>query len=53
MIFNLIRFVDAQELRVSGEKKPEQVTIERKKLNGRTVVYHVVDTVSNFKQSDW
>ncbi|CAO3650526.1 unnamed protein product [Cunninghamella echinulata] len=47
------KFVDAQELRASGEKKPEQVTIERKKLNGRTVVYHVVDSISNFKQSDW
>ncbi|CAO3653128.1 unnamed protein product [Cunninghamella blakesleeana] len=47
------KFVDAQELRASGEKKPEQVTIERKKLSGRSVVYHVVDSVTNFKQSDW
>ncbi|KAI8340471.1 RNA pol II accessory factor, Cdc73 family-domain-containing protein [Chlamydoabsidia padenii] len=47
------RYVDAQELRASGEKKPEQVTIERKRSNGQTVVYHVVDSVSQFKQSDW
>ncbi|ORZ17662.1 RNA pol II accessory factor, Cdc73 family-domain-containing protein [Absidia repens] len=46
-------FVDAQELRASGEKKPEQVTVERKRPNGQTVVYHVVDSVSHFKQSDW
>ncbi|CAO3598524.1 unnamed protein product [Absidia cylindrospora] len=46
-------FVDAQELRASGEKKPEQVTVERRRPNGQTVVYHVVDSVSHFKQSDW
>ncbi|KAI8093823.1 RNA pol II accessory factor, Cdc73 family-domain-containing protein [Halteromyces radiatus] len=47
------KFVDAQELRSSGEKKPEQVTVERKRANGQSVVYHVVDSVSHFKQSDW
>jgi parafibromin len=47
------RYVDAQVLREEGLKKPEKVTVERKKPNGQSVPYHVVDSVSNFKQSDW
>jgi parafibromin len=50
---NMSRYVDAQVLREEGLKKPEKVTVERKKPNGQSVPYHVVDSVSNFKQSDW
>ncbi|OBZ86858.1 Cell division control protein 73 [Choanephora cucurbitarum] len=47
------KYVDSQELREGGLKKPERVTIERKKPNGQIVPYHVVDSVSQFKQTDW
>ncbi|KAI8986447.1 RNA pol II accessory factor, Cdc73 family-domain-containing protein [Pilobolus umbonatus] len=46
-------YIDPQELRESGLKKPDRVTVERKKANGQTVPYHVVDSVSQFKQNDW
>ncbi|KAL0083570.1 RNA pol II accessory factor, Cdc73 family-domain-containing protein [Phycomyces blakesleeanus] len=58
-LFNIKQFledqvyIDSQELRESGIKKPEQVTVERKKANGQTVPYYVVDSVTGFKQSDW
>lgn len=29
------------------------MTVERKKANGQSVPYHVVDSVATFKQSDW
>ncbi|KAI8083191.1 RNA pol II accessory factor, Cdc73 family-domain-containing protein [Gilbertella persicaria] len=47
------KYIDSQELREGGLKKPERVTIERKKPNGQIVPYHVVDSVAQFKQSDW
>ncbi|KAI8979200.1 RNA pol II accessory factor, Cdc73 family-domain-containing protein [Mycotypha africana] len=47
------KFVDSQKLRQEGLKKPERVIVERKKLNGQTVPYHVVDSVNDFKQNDW
>lgn len=40
-------------MRSDGLKKPERVTVERKKANGQSVPYHVVDSVATFKQSDW
>ncbi|KAK4519131.1 uncharacterized protein ATC70_009363 [Mucor velutinosus] len=46
-------YVDSQELREEGLKKPERVTVERKKANGQVVPYHIVDSVSQFKQTDW
>jgi parafibromin len=49
----IYRYVDSQGMREEGLKKPERVTVERKKANGQTVAYHVVDSVSQFKQSDW
>ena len=50
-IFN--SFVDAQQLRAQGMKKPDRVTVERRRRDGQLAVYHVVDSVANFKQSDW
>ncbi|CAO3633497.1 unnamed protein product [Mucor hiemalis] len=47
------KYIDSQELRSDGLKKPERVTVERKKANGPAVPYHVVDSVATFKQSDW
>ncbi|KAI9354483.1 RNA pol II accessory factor, Cdc73 family-domain-containing protein [Pilaira anomala] len=47
------KYEDSQALRDEGKKKPERVTVERKKPNGQTVPYHVVDSVAQFKQSDW
>ncbi|KAI8891287.1 RNA polymerase II accessory factor [Backusella circina FSU 941] len=47
------KYVDAQVLREEGLKKPEKVTVERKKPNGQSIPYHVVDSVANFKQTDW
>ncbi|KAI7865733.1 RNA pol II accessory factor, Cdc73 family-domain-containing protein [Spinellus fusiger] len=58
-LFNIKQFledqvyIDSQELRESGIKKPERVTVERKKANGQVVPYYVVDSVTGFKQSDW
>ncbi|CEP16207.1 hypothetical protein [Parasitella parasitica] len=46
-------YVDSQVLREEGLKKPERVTVERKKANGQIVPYHIVDSVSQFKQTDW
>ncbi|KAG2199841.1 hypothetical protein INT46_002725 [Mucor plumbeus] len=46
-------YVDSQVLREEGLKKPERVTVERKKPNGQVVPYHIVDSVSQFKQTDW
>ncbi|KAI9498791.1 RNA pol II accessory factor, Cdc73 family-domain-containing protein [Zychaea mexicana] len=46
-------FVDAQQLRAQGMKKPDRVTVERRRRDGQLAVYHIVDSVSNFKQSDW
>ncbi|KAG2225495.1 hypothetical protein INT45_010322 [Circinella minor] len=46
-------FVDAQQLRAQGMKKPDRVTVERRRRDGQLAVYHVVDSVANFKQSDW
>ncbi|CAO3619525.1 unnamed protein product [Mucor fragilis] len=46
-------YVDSQVLREQGLKKPERVTVERKKPNGQVVPYHIVDSVSQFKQTDW
>lgn len=46
------RWIDPIELREKGLRKPEQVTVERKK-DGKTVVYHVVDNVKKFKPTDW
>ncbi|KAI8147021.1 RNA pol II accessory factor, Cdc73 family-domain-containing protein [Fennellomyces sp. T-0311] len=46
-------FVDAQQLRAQGMKKPDRVTVERRRRDGQLAVYHVVDSVTNFKQSDW
>ncbi|CAO0803700.1 unnamed protein product [Mucor circinelloides] len=46
-------YVDSQVLREEGLKKPERVTVERKKANGQVVPYHIVDSVSQFKQTDW
>lgn len=34
-------------------KKPERVTVERRKANGQVVPYHVVDSAANFRQNDW
>lgn len=45
--------MDSQVLREEGLKKPERVTVERKKANGQVVPYHIVDSVSQFKQTDW
>ncbi|KAL1932004.1 hypothetical protein VTP01DRAFT_9060 [Rhizomucor pusillus] len=45
-------WIDPIELREKGLRKPEQVTVERKK-DGKTVVYHVVDNVKKFKPTDW
>ncbi|KAI8064618.1 RNA pol II accessory factor, Cdc73 family-domain-containing protein [Gongronella butleri] len=47
------KYMDAQEIRASGEKKPEQVSVERRRANGQTAVYHVVDSVTGFKAADW
>ncbi|KAF7732025.1 accessory factor associated with RNA polymerase II [Apophysomyces ossiformis] len=47
------KFVDSQTLRESGVRKPEQVTVERRKPDGQIVPYHVVDSIVNLKQSDW
>ncbi|KAG0174378.1 hypothetical protein DFQ30_004691 [Apophysomyces sp. BC1015] len=47
------KFVDSQTLRESGVRKPEQVIVERRKGDGQVVPYHVVDSIANFKQSDW
>lgn len=47
------KYEDSQALRDEGRKKPERVTVERKKPNGQSVPYHVVDSVAHFKQSDW
>ncbi|GAA5813941.1 hypothetical protein MFLAVUS_007431 [Mucor flavus] len=47
------KYEDSQILRDEGRKKPERVTVERKKPNGQSVPYHVVDSVAHFKQSDW
>lgn len=46
-------FVDSQVMRDQGMKKPERVTIERRKANGQVVPYHVVDSAVNFRQNDW
>ncbi|KAI8642363.1 RNA pol II accessory factor, Cdc73 family-domain-containing protein [Parasitella parasitica] len=46
-------YVDSQVLREEGLKKPERVTVERKKANGQIVPYHIVDSVAQFKQTDW
>ncbi|CEG75961.1 hypothetical protein RMATCC62417_10925 [Rhizopus microsporus] len=46
-------YVDPQELRNEGLKKPDRVIVERKKPNGQSVPYHVVDSVAHFKQNDW
>ncbi|KAG1147881.1 hypothetical protein G6F37_003714 [Rhizopus arrhizus] len=46
-------YVDSQELRNEGLKKPERVIVERKKPNGQSVPYHVVDSIAQFKQNDW
>ncbi|ORX43559.1 CDC73-domain-containing protein [Hesseltinella vesiculosa] len=46
-------YLDAQEIRASGEKKPDQVTVERRRPNGQIAVYHIVDSVSGLKQTDW
>jgi parafibromin len=40
-------------MRDQGMKKPERVTIERRKPNGQVVPYHVVDSAVNFRQNDW
>lgn len=53
IFYLIIRYVDSQELRDQGVKKAERVTVERKKANGQSVPYHVVDSVAQFKQSDW
>ncbi|CAO3700655.1 unnamed protein product [Rhizopus stolonifer] len=47
------KYVDSQELRNEGLKKPERVIVERKKTNGQSVPYHVVDSIAHFKQNDW
>jgi parafibromin len=40
-------------MRDQGMKKPERVTVERRKANGQVVPYHVVDSAANFRQNDW
>ena len=52
-LFFFYSYVDSQVLREEGLKKPERVTVERKKPNGQIVPYHIVDSVSQFKQTDW
>ncbi|KAI8388093.1 RNA pol II accessory factor, Cdc73 family-domain-containing protein [Radiomyces spectabilis] len=47
------QFVDATQMREEGLKKPDRVTIERRKPNGQIVPYHVVDSVAGFKPTDW
>lgn len=46
-------FVESQTMRDQGMKKPERVTVERRKANGQVVPYHVVDSAANFRQNDW
>lgn len=53
LTYFFFRYVDSQELRNEGLKKPERVIVERKKTNGQSVPYHVVDSIAHFKQNDW
>ncbi|KAI9316072.1 RNA pol II accessory factor, Cdc73 family-domain-containing protein [Dichotomocladium elegans] len=58
-LFNIKQFlenaeyVDQQELRSQGMKKPERVSVERRRRDGQVTVYHVIDNAAQLKQNDW
>ncbi|KAI7886449.1 CDC73-domain-containing protein [Lichtheimia hyalospora FSU 10163] len=58
-LFNIKQFlenfeyVDPQQLRAQGMKKPDRVSIERYRRDGQVTVYHVIDNVAHLKQNDW